>query len=129
MKDIFNRFQKKIFLGLFLVGSGVFYLKVLSPTLGISIPCIFRKITGFYCPGCGMTRASLALLDGDIYQSFRYNMLIYILIPLLVLFYILDKKGNKKYSQIIMTSMLILTFLFGILRNLDGFSWLAPVLI
>ena len=129
MKKIFTRIHIKIYLALFLIGSGILYLKVLSPALGISIPCIFREITGLYCPGCGMTRASLALLDGDIYQSFRYNMLIFIIIPLLILFYVLEKRGKEKYSQVLMWGMLSITVLFGILRNFDVFSWLAPTLI
>lgn len=129
MKKIFTRIHIKIYLALFLIGSGILYLKVLSPALGISIPCIFREITGLYCPGCGMTRASLALLDGDIYQSFRYNMLIFIILPLLILFYVLEKRGKEKYSQLLMGGMLFITVLFGVLRNFEVFSWLAPTLI
>ena len=129
MKKIFTRIHTKIYLALFLIGSGILYLKVLSPALGISIPCIFREITGLYCPGCGMTRASLALLDGDIYQSFRYNMLIFIILPLLILFYVLEKRGKEKYSQLLMGGMLFITVLFGVLRNFEVFSWLAPTLI
>ena len=129
MIKILKRIHIKFYIALFLVVSGILYLKVLSPTLGISIPCIFRKITGFYCPGCGMTRASLALLDGDIYQSFRYNMLIFIIVPLLILFYVLEKKGKEKYSQLLMGGMLVITIVFGVLRNLEAFSWLAPMVI
>lgn len=35
--------------------------------------CSFREATGLYCPGCGGTRAFLALLEGDIVKSFIYH--------------------------------------------------------
>lgn len=127
MKKILNRINKKIYIGLFLIGSGILYLKVISPALGFHIPCIFRHVTGFYCPGCGMTRASLAILEGDIYQSFRFNMLIFILLPLFILFYALEKKGKVKASKSLMFGMLTLTLAFGVLRNLPAFSWLSPM--
>ena len=31
----------------------------------LGINCLVRRITGFPCPACGMTRAALALLRGD----------------------------------------------------------------
>ena len=36
-------------------------------------PCGFRFMTGFYCPGCGGTRAVRALLQGKILLSFLYH--------------------------------------------------------
>jgi len=36
-------------------------------------PCMFRAITGFYCPGCGLTRALHALVHLDIGRAFRMN--------------------------------------------------------
>ena len=36
-------------------------------------PCMFHTLTGFSCPGCGCTRAVIALLHGDLLASVRYN--------------------------------------------------------
>lgn len=36
-------------------------------------PCIFRKLTGLYCPGCGGTRAVRFLLQGKFLKSFLYH--------------------------------------------------------
>lgn len=36
-------------------------------------PCSFHSVTGFYCPGCGGTRAVHALLHGRILESLRYH--------------------------------------------------------
>jgi len=37
--------------------------------------CLFKLATTIPCPGCGMGRATLALLNGDIPLSFSYNIL------------------------------------------------------
>ena len=37
--------------------------------------CLFKYIIGLPCPGCGMSRATLALLNCDIPLSFSYNVL------------------------------------------------------
>jgi hypothetical protein len=35
--------------------------------------CPFYNLTGFPCPGCGATRALLALFHGDIISAFTWN--------------------------------------------------------
>jgi len=37
------------------------------------MPCMFRMLTGLYCPGCGGTRAVKALLTGHFWRSFLYH--------------------------------------------------------
>ena len=37
--------------------------------------CVFKLITGIPCPGCGMGRATLSILKGDLVASFNYNIL------------------------------------------------------
>ena len=36
-------------------------------------PCGIRVLTGFYCPGCGGTRAVRALIHGKLITSFLYH--------------------------------------------------------
>ncbi|MDE6887627.1 MAG: DUF2752 domain-containing protein [Eubacterium sp.] len=36
-------------------------------------PCLFHRISGYYCPGCGGTRALLALLHGQLLRSAWYH--------------------------------------------------------
>jgi hypothetical protein len=43
-------------------------------TTGVSF-CPFKVVTGLPCPGCGMTRAAIALLHGDPGASFYYHPL------------------------------------------------------
>ena len=37
--------------------------------LSVGYPCIFNRVTGLCCPGCGGTRAARALLKGEILKS------------------------------------------------------------
>jgi len=37
------------------------------------MPCLFQRMTGLYCPGCGGTRAVRALLSGHPVLSFLYH--------------------------------------------------------
>lgn len=36
-------------------------------------PCMFHALTGYYCPGCGGTRAVRALLHVQLLESFRHH--------------------------------------------------------
>lgn len=42
----------------------------------IGMPCLFHLLTGFYCPGCGGTRAVRALLTGHPLLSLLYHPLV-----------------------------------------------------
>jgi Protein of unknown function (DUF2752) len=44
--------------------------------------CLFRKLTDLDCPGCGMTRATHALLHGRISEAFQFNAVGIILFPI-----------------------------------------------
>jgi hypothetical protein len=42
----------------------------------LHLPCLFRAMTGLYCPGCGGTRAVQYLLQGRLLLSLRYHPLV-----------------------------------------------------
>jgi len=39
----------------------------------LGLPCPFLASTGWYCPGCGTTRAFYSLMHGDVSTAFRMN--------------------------------------------------------
>lgn len=97
----------------------------------VRLPCLIRDTTGLYCSFCGGTRAIFALLSGNFYQAIRYNLIIFIDIPLLLVIYILDCKFKdnikiKKIIKGILIFLIIITILYFILRNIPKFSFLAP---
>jgi Protein of unknown function (DUF2752) len=38
-------------------------------------PCPFHAATGLWCPGCGLTRGTLALVRGNVQQALGFNLL------------------------------------------------------
>lgn len=62
---------------------------VLAPFAVLSIAdlpvCLTATLTGLPCPGCGLTRAGLALLQGDLALAFELNPLAPLVIPVAVL--------------------------------------------
>ena len=112
---------------------GILYLLFIHS--GFVIPCFFHELTNLYCPGCGITRMILSLFQLDFYQAFRFNPLLFVLLPFFIVLATIQYKRwlfNQKYLKIpnyVWNSILIITILFGILRNLEAFSFLAPTLI
>ena len=119
----------------FLVIFICFIFYILYSCFHVGLLCPFLEFTGFYCPGCGITRAIDALIHFDFLQAYRYNPLVISLlpfaIPLLINSYycwFFDKKNNwlSKIPNWFLYILLIITILFGILRNFSSFSFLAP---
>ena len=100
----------------------------------IKIICFFNHLTGLLCPGCGTTRLLKSLFKLEIKKAFRYNPLVFILIPFLLIYFInriiflFENKSfiPKKVNDIFWNVTLIITIGFGILRNIPIFDFLRP---
>lgn len=85
--------------------------------------CLFKMTTGLPCPGCGLTRAFLALLRFDLAASFFFNPLWPLVIIIgLVIFFGPTKLGGKFLnSKIFWTVVFILVITIYIYRMLTVF--------
>ena len=113
-------------LGLIVIALSV-YVYFKDPFNGPILPCIFNKITGFYCPGCGMTRAVNSCFKFNFYQALRFNALLFIMPIMLGIYYFVSYMEKPKIAKVILIIMLIIAIGYGVLRNLPLFEFLAPL--
>ena len=87
--------------------------------------CMFYQCTGFYCPGCGNTRALSALLHGHFFESLNKNILF---IPFVITAIVTVIYPRIAYNRIFVWSLVVVVILFFILRNIPyyPFTLLAP---
>ncbi len=107
---------------------------VLTSIFGIYIPCPFFAVTDKYCPGCGITRMCIAIIELDFEAAMRSNVLLFCMLPIVVIYGI---AGARKYiktgewftalwHKICVIITLIIVVSFWIMRNTDKFCYLAP---
>lgn len=94
--------------------------------MGLAIPCPIYTVTGLKCPGCGVTRMCIALMQLDFHGAFLcHPMLFLLLIPLGAVFvgsavtYVKDGTWKlKSWQNIILYISIVLLVGYGIVRNL-----------
>jgi hypothetical protein len=115
--------------------AAVIFVCVLLYTGLWNVPCVFLKMTGLYCPGCGTGRALKAFVHGRIGEAFRYNSMLFILgIPFGgILFheylrFVFPKMRLRPVylAGWIGNGTLIVIVLYWIFRNIPLLSFLAP---
>lgn len=90
---------------------------------GPGIPCPFRKVTGWLCPGCGITTLILCLLKLDFTGAFAANPFLFVTGPFLAAgFLYIEWKKQKgkpqgKWIELLFFIYGIFLCIFGILRN------------
>jgi Protein of unknown function (DUF2752) len=96
--------------------------------------CSFKKLTGFHCPGCGLTRAAHALVHGDILRALSMNVFFIGGAPLFALMVLNHFKRLPKFLVPFTNAIskpvpwLVLLMSFWIARNIPyyPFTLLAP---
>ncbi len=96
--------------------------------------CLFHKLTGWNCPGCGATRAAHELLHGNLAAAWRNNALLVCALPFcawLAVRIFLRRRGGESRLPVFRPLALWISFAvvagFAVLRNLPVGAWLAPV--
>ncbi|MBQ2676830.1 MAG: DUF2752 domain-containing protein [Clostridia bacterium] len=93
---------------------------------GVGLPCVFYEITGLYCPGCGNTRAAMAIVKLNFSEAFSYNAIFlieYLYIIYVYVFCCLNYLKNKKFSYqspaiALDITVLAVVVLWGVVRNI-----------
>lgn len=83
-----------------MLGLGTAYYIWLRLT-GLAIPCVFRMITGWKCPGCGITTLILCIAKFDFAGAFQANPFLFVTGPALLLEigYSFWQRGEKKRTS------------------------------
>ncbi len=121
-----------ILISMFVILIGYYFL---NKNYHFTIPCFFHELTGLYCPGCGITRLIFSLLEGNISDAYNYNRLVFILLPFIFVYsiynvylYIYNKEDKLMciIPNYVIYMLLFVVVVFGVLRNISAFSYLAP---
>lgn len=87
------------------------------------LPCMFKAITHFDCPGCGMQRSFILLISGDFVNSF---LLYPALVPIILLFAFLMihvsfqiKNGAAilKYAYIFCAGIIMVSYIYRLVTE------------
>lgn len=117
---------RRLVTGLCLIGAvGAAYALWVRLT-HLAVPCPFHAITGLDCPGCGVTRMCLSLLELDLDGAWRANPVLLALLPFIggLLAYrgvVYVRRGNvptARWETLMWCGMAVVLLLWGILRNL-----------
>jgi len=116
---------------------GIYLLRVYDPNVAGNpfFACPLNKMTGLYCPGCGMTRALHALVHFDVLRAIRMNAFFILSMPVFALLILRLYRPLPALLEACLKPFmtpwpwLFAIPLFGILRNLpwNPFYLLAPV--
>ena len=98
--------------------------------------CFFHQETGFFCPGCGATRAAMALAEGRWMEALGRNGLFVIGVVAGVIWIVLSALGERfrkvkwlrpfRWKLWFLWLALGVLGVFGVLRNLPGMAGMAP---
>lgn len=113
---------------LILLGEGISYY--LIKIKEITIPCFFKYLTNIPCPGCGLTRSFISILNLELISAIKYNILgipLFITIILLNIYLIKDIIYNKKSTitliNKILTNYKIIIFLLIISEIINIYNY------
>ena len=124
-----KRLRRGVLLPLGILAGGLAFVVLLHP------PCPILALTGLYCPGCGGQRMVLAALHGELGAAFRYNPFLFVTLPPLALYGLLEAVrcvrgqpalARRKGVRVALAAAAVGAIGFMVLRNLPGLEFLHP---
>ncbi len=93
--------------------------------------CLLHSWTGLHCPGCGTTRAVHSLVQGRLWDAFRFNPLLIAGGPIMALLIIRQRKRERKSgiaAPRLSWALVAVVCLYFVARNVPSptRSWFAP---
>ncbi len=126
MNKYFKSINKNIKFGrifiLVLLGLSIIFLFIKKFAKITGSICLIRGVTGVPCPSCGMSRAIIAFINGDIINAFKFHPLFWL--PFILFVLIVFKR--KFFKQIIIGAI-ILTMSVYIFRMAMFFPDIEPM--
>lgn len=126
MNKYFKSINKNIKFGrifiLVLLGLSIIFLFIKKFAKITGSICLIRGVTGVPCPSCGMSRAIIAFINGDIINAFKFHPLFWL--PFILFVLIVFKR--KFFKQIIIGAI-ILTMIVYIFRMAMFFPDIEPM--
>lgn len=105
--------------------------------LDVLLPCPFHAATGLDCPGCGTTRALIALTRGDLITALDHNLLVVLAIPVLLLGWAVRARAGRPPGGAgsprparpapawLLPTVVTLVLVFAVVRNIPGVPFLG----
>jgi hypothetical protein len=109
--------------------AGAVYVAANDPSeSGVFPLCPFRALTGWWCPGCGLTRATHHLLRGDLVQALRYHLFVVVVLAALAASWAawLSAATGRPFGRVLVpptwaaVPAVVVLVTFAIIRNLPG---------
>ena len=98
--------------------AGLLYGYVLVP-LGVRVPCVFHLVTGWKCPGCGISRVCLDLLHGRFSPGYNWGLVL--AAPWGLALILAERRGwRPRLVRALIRALLAYLLAWGVLRNLWG---------
>ncbi|MBS6183768.1 MAG: DUF2752 domain-containing protein [Clostridium celatum] len=126
MNKYFKSINKNIKFGkiliLVLLGLSIIFLFIKKFAKITGSICLIRGLTGVPCPSCGMSRAIIAFINGDIINAFKFHPLFWLPFILFVLIVF-----RRKFFKQIIIGAIILTMIVYIFRMAMFFPNIDPM--
>ncbi|MEN6617584.1 MAG: DUF2752 domain-containing protein [Syntrophorhabdus sp.] len=116
--------------------AGIFLAMIAASMMGLApvhkmsnyIPvfCPFHILTGIHCPGCGMTRAILSLMAGNMADAFLYNPFCFFLIFVILISVIPEKWTERFHTRLARTLPAFYTLALSLVLVFWVFDRLIP---